>query len=811
MTHALDIDDSPRFNPLAGSIVLDTSFGMLGMARTGLPNRNTGADVLVSDDGKIVLAGGRGELFDTGFSLTRFDANGALDVTFGTAGYVFTQPTTLNDHLAGATLQSDGKLLATGQSITPWVADLVRYTPSGTLDASFGTGGIVRTAVQGLAAGNAVKVQADGRIVVAGFTGTFTVDDDLLLMRFNASGTLDSTFSGDGIVVQKLSTRADAGRALVIQSDGRIVVGATSDGQSALVRHMTDGTLDTSFDADGIVTIQQGDTASIVQLGLQSNGKIVVAGSRTVNGDSDIMVGRFNSDGSPDASFGNGGFVFAQLQGADIAKDLEILADGSLLVLGETGPVGSPSTHIALLRFDSRGQLDAHGQLSIAKPSGGALVAAMDTADDGTIVIAGTLIDNSRQDGFVMGFAIDAPLADTTLAANTPWSLALPGNIFVDTEGQPLTYSALRTDGAPLPGWLHFDAGTRTFSGTPGEVDSDTFRIEIRASDGHSSGSTSFELRIEPTAGSIGSQTADVMTGTAGSDVLVGLAGNDSLDGTGGDDFLRGGPGDDTLIGGDGSDTALYDGLAARYAYIEHAGSLWIRDLLGTGEGADELRSVERLAFRDLRTDATPGHAPTALEYIASHPDLAAGFGADSARGYQHFIGSGRTEERAISFDALEYIASYPDLIYGVGADRDSGSLHYLLIGSQSGRTATFNGLEYIASYADLMARLGADADAGARQYITAGAFEGRSSSFDALSYIATYADLIAGFGANRDLGAAHFINSGRLEGRAEHFDAAQYLANYADLAAGFGASQEMAAIHYIQSGFHEGRTDHPL
>ncbi len=158
---------------------------------------------------------------------------------------------------------------------------------------------------------------------------------------------------------------------------------------------------------------------------------------------------------------------------------------------------------------------------------------------------------------------------------------------------------------------------------------------------------------------------------------------------------------------------------------------------------------------------------------------------------------------------ALEYIASHPDLIAAFGADPEAGRLHFERNGSVEERPIAFDALSYLASYDDLLGAFGGDAFAAAAHYIGAGATEGRVASFAGLDYIASYGDLIAAFGAQPDAGVTHFVANGFTEGRARDlFDAAGYLANYADLRAAFGADEEAATRHYITNGYFEGRTD---
>jgi serralysin len=304
--------------------------------------------------------------------------------------------------------------------------------------------------------------------------------------------------------------------------------------------------------------------------------------------------------------------------------------------------------------------------------------------------------------------------------------------------------------------------------------------------------------------------TIENAIGGNGSDTLIGNGAANYLSGGFGNDLLIGVAGDDALDGGPGIDTASYNGARSAYAVAWRDGVT----VSSTADGTDHLVDVEAVQFADMTGHIT--NRP--LEYIASYPDLIAAFGANAAAGFDHFLNSGYSEGRTVTFDGLEYIASYGDLMNVLGANEDAGAPSYITNGRFEGRHITFDGLEYIASYSDLISAFGADADAGASHYIQTGRFEGRQSTFDGLEYIASYVDLINAFHSqeaadpNPDIGATHYIDAGYAEHRAPGlFEPAQYLANYPDLQAAFGADTEAAILHYITHGYFEGRTDHLL
>jgi len=196
----------------------------------------------------------------------------------------------------------------------------------------------------------------------------------------------------------------------------------------------------------------------------------------------------------------------------------------------------------------------------------------------------------------------------------------------------------------------------------------------------------------------------------------------------------------------------------------------------------------------------------SALEYIASYADLANAFGIDQASATLHYLNAGWYEGRSTSFDGLEYIASNGDLIKAFGTDDQSGTRHFITNGRFEGRTTTFDGLAYVASYSDLIGAFGVDATAGTKHWIWTGHLEGRTTTFDGLAYVASYGDLISAFGVDATAGTKHWIWTGHLEGRTTTFDAAQYLASHTDLIRAFGFDESAAINHWVGQGYFEGR-----
>src|SRR5918992_1157139 len=286
---------------------LDPTFDGDGRVTTDFGGRDSAGDVVIQPDGKLVAGGfgaGPGEL---DFALARYNSDGSLDTSFSGDGKVNTDlGANDTDAALDVAIQSDGKIVAGGyvRNLFPdprGPADfaVARYNADGTLDTTFGAGGSVTTDfAMDHDEASALVIQSDGKIVAGGFafSGTF----DFGLARYNTNGTPDLAWGGDGTVLTNFGG-TDSATGLALQPDGRIVAaGSTNLSGSvdmALARYNTDGSLDTGFDGDGRVTTDFGGDDSASDVALQTDGKIVTAGSRLI-GTYDFALGRYMPNGS---------------------------------------------------------------------------------------------------------------------------------------------------------------------------------------------------------------------------------------------------------------------------------------------------------------------------------------------------------------------------------------------------------------------------------------------------------------------------------------------------------------------------------
>jgi uncharacterized delta-60 repeat protein len=228
------------------------------------------------------------------------------------------------------------------------------------LDTSFDGDGMVTTSFSaGNDVGSGIAVQSDDKIVVVGTSDNGSGTSEFAVARFNADGSLDNTFSGDGMVTTSFSAGDDVGSGIAIQSNGRIVVVGTSDNGSgaselAVARLNGDGSLDNTFGGNGMVTISFTAPGDDVGSGIavQSDGKIVVVGTTDDMSATWFAVARFNGNGSLDLSFAGDGTVVSKSSstGDDIGSGIAVQSDDRIVVVG-TADDGSGDSDFAVARY----------------------------------------------------------------------------------------------------------------------------------------------------------------------------------------------------------------------------------------------------------------------------------------------------------------------------------------------------------------------------------------------------------------------------------------------------------------------------
>lgn len=359
--------------------------------------------------------------------LVRYTASGALDATLGGEGRVTTDFGGRSDGADDVAIQADGKIVAAGSGfpaeVRPVDFALARYNRDGTLDATFGDGGKVLTTFEpnSIDGANAVVIQPDGKIVAAGLTRSGP-SKEFAVARYLPNGSLDASFDGDGLVVTPISPGEDIVFDLAVQADGKLIAaGWSSPGgfDVAMARYNPDGRLDSSFDGDGILVAPFRPASTYASHVLvQPDGKILTGGAG---------LARFNPDGTVDRSFGASGRAVT-----DLGLLTPVLQpDGKILAAGSIHKTGGYSD-FAVVRLTAAGRIDSTfgrgGQVTTD-------FRRQDDATDATLLANGTLIVS----GYTSQVPFEAP-ADFAVARY----VAIPFCVVPAVRGQKLAAARAR-------------------------------------------------------------------------------------------------------------------------------------------------------------------------------------------------------------------------------------------------------------------------------------------------------------------------------------------------------------------------------
>ncbi len=331
-------------------------------APSSLSDNSTSVSIRLSDS--------KGYRVET--SLTVYQP-GKLDTSFGSdgTGLVSYNPvTSREDIILNLALQSDGKIVGVGYYDRDGSNDMdiivVRYNSNGTLDTTFDSDGVFTYApTTSDDVANGVAIQSDGKIVVVGYRYVGAANNDVLVFRLNTDGSYDTSFDSDGILSFEIAGGGtdDNGLGVAIQSDGKIVIAgetvSAGDRKMALARLNSDGSLDTTFDSDGKVVLGNNGRARKVQV--LSNGNIWIVGGTT-----SYVLARLTSAGALDTSFDSDGFVSTEVGsgGDEIPRGFVVQSDGKIVLAGgafdgTTNCSGSIACEDwALVRYNSDGSLD---------------------------------------------------------------------------------------------------------------------------------------------------------------------------------------------------------------------------------------------------------------------------------------------------------------------------------------------------------------------------------------------------------------------------------------------------------------------
>lgn len=415
---------------------LDLSFGNNGIVTTAIGSDAYGYAMSVQPDGKILVAGTSSDNgTNDNFALVRYNTDGSLDLTFGLNGIVTTNLGSSSlDNATDISIQPDGKILLAGFSGTGANADfaLVRYNPNGSLDLSFDSDGIVITPIGNDHDGAlAISLQPDGKILLAGWSSYGVNLSNFILIRYNSNGSLDLSFDSDGIVNTSFGNNSLAW-AMSLQPDGKILLGGPlsngTNGTFFSVRYNNDGSLDLSFDVDGKVTTAIGSASGANAMCLQPDGKILLAGTAVISGHSDFALARYNSDGSLDLNFDTDGIVTTAIGSSyGLAYAVSLQPDEKILVAGFSS--NGTNNDFTLVRYNSDGSLDlsfdTDGKVVTPISGSNAEAYAMCIQSDGKILLSG-YSNGTGNYVFTLARYNNTITAINTIKDSTPAMLVFP-------------------------------------------------------------------------------------------------------------------------------------------------------------------------------------------------------------------------------------------------------------------------------------------------------------------------------------------------------------------------------------------------
>jgi uncharacterized delta-60 repeat protein len=394
---------------------------------------------------------------------------GTPDSTFDFDGIVTHSINGSDDKIWSVALQPDGKIVAAGYSYAGTLMNfaLSRYLADGSLDTSFSSNGIVTdTLGTSLCAFHGVVVQPDGKIVAAGFA-RINLQDDMVIARYNSDGSIDAGFGIAGKTKCDFNGMHDDILAVALQPDGKIIAAGVAGnpqltGDFALVRLNTDGTPDTSFSNDGKTNFNFGTGAALgTAMALQPDGKIVISGYTADGNDNDFALARINSNGELDSAFGNyGKQITAITPDNENSFAVALQTDGKIVLAG-FAIVTPPYYQFAVVRYLDDGNIDTT------------------FSNDGIAITSfGNYNDYPRsmiiqQDGKILvagssstGLQNDFALARYNINGTLDSAFGMSGKVItaVSTESEAIYSLQQQTDGKIIAGGFALSGGNSQFA-----------------------------------------------------------------------------------------------------------------------------------------------------------------------------------------------------------------------------------------------------------------------------------------------------------------------------------------------------------
>lgn len=382
--------------------------------------------IQIQSDGKILVSGlSDNAFFGSDLFVVRFNEEGGLDTSFGLNGSARTNYHTFESYPTDMILQSNGAIVVSGITYNTGVGysdfALVRFNADGKLDSTFHSTAAINQNFDYNRIARSLTREKDDKIIIASTADPFGNNADYELYRYNANGTLDSSFSNRGKIVGfYIMVAPTTFRCIAVQKDGKIVAaGSTNDSSGmlkfAMVRLNANGTPDSGFGNGGKVITSFDGSATANAIALLEDGKILLGGNtyNPVTYQTDISLAQYLNNGAPDSGFGKAGKVITSLGNQSSVSAIFILKDGKILIAGNISV--NNFANFGLIRYNSNGEIDssfAHAGVSTAN-LGFPVSAALQ--NDGKIVIGGSISKSAFQ---LEDFSLARFNADGSLDAN---------------------------------------------------------------------------------------------------------------------------------------------------------------------------------------------------------------------------------------------------------------------------------------------------------------------------------------------------------------------------------------------------------
>jgi uncharacterized delta-60 repeat protein len=357
------------FSCFAQDGVPDISFSQDGQATFTFSNEERAYTGLVLPSGKIMAGGYSLQGTKRDGMLTRINEDGTLDTTFANSGFkIQSIRSSANDQILDMVRQPNGKVVVCGFSggLLDTALFVARFNAGGSLDNTFGTGGIFQYNTNGRSnRGQVLYLQPDGMILVGGIS-TANQDNDLLLIRLDTAGVPDAGFANQGYFIANTVAGDEAVNGIAMQSSGKIILSINTPQLNFITGRLTvNGQLDSSYGAGGWATYTfSSNNCRATCVLVQSDDKVVAGGINyepaTFN---DFALVRFDIDGALDASFGTGGALSLNIVSSpgnsiDYVFSLAQQSDGKIIASGYSSWSGSGNVAFSAMRIEVNGSPD---------------------------------------------------------------------------------------------------------------------------------------------------------------------------------------------------------------------------------------------------------------------------------------------------------------------------------------------------------------------------------------------------------------------------------------------------------------------